>query len=278
MERDTIIFTGASHTFGLGLEWELDPELNSEEYLQKGVNIPIPRPDRYQKYWRENRWPTLVSNELGYIQYNVHDSENKIKIGGNAVETLWMMVKKEDELKDLFSKTKYIVLETGGNVRWYDEELHGGIDGDKYPNTIVEMINLINNPNSDALVVAKTLEWIDNIDPIIYSKELTDKILYLTKKYPEIKFIILPWNASEPIKNVSKSLKDSIVEIKENDKSYKDVNSFLEKEKIQVWNKSKAFNGNYKYNMVEQHASIEGHKRVADIVINHIKKLENEKK
>jgi hypothetical protein len=30
--------------------------------------------------------------------------------------------------------------------------------------------------------------------------------------------------------------------------------------------------------MVEQHASIEGHRRVADIVINHIKKIENEKK
>ena len=71
MERDTIIFSGASHTFGLGLEWELDPELNSEEYLQKGINLPIPRPDEYQKYWRENRWPTLVCNGLGYEQYTV---------------------------------------------------------------------------------------------------------------------------------------------------------------------------------------------------------------
>ena len=62
MERNTILFTGASHTFGLGLEWELDPELNSEDYLNKGVNLPIPRPDFYQKYWRENRWPTLVMN------------------------------------------------------------------------------------------------------------------------------------------------------------------------------------------------------------------------
>lgn len=278
MDRDTILFTGASHTFGLGLEWELDSELNSEEYLQKGINLPIPRPDRYQKYWRKNRWPTLVCNELGYKQYNVHDFENKILIGGNAVETLWVLVKKEDELKHLFSKTKYVVLEIGGDVRWYDEELHGGIDGDKYPNTVIEMINLINNPNSDTQVVAKTLQWIHKIDPAIYSKELTDKILYLTKKYPEIKFIILPWNTSEQIKNDSNPLKDNTVEIKENDKSYKDVNNFLEKEKIQVWNKAKAFNGSYKYNMVEQHASIEGHKRVADIVINHIKKLENEKK
>jgi hypothetical protein len=276
MDRDTIIFTGASHTFGLGLEWELDPELNSEEYLQKGISLPIPRPKSYQKYWRENRWPTLVCNEFGYKQYTVHDIENKIKIGGNAVETLWMMINKEDELQDLFSKTKYVVLEIGGNVRWYDEELHGGIDGDKYPNTIVEMLNLINNPNSDVKVLEKTLQWILNVDPLIYSKELTDKILYLIKKYPEINFVILPWHTSEPILNSSNILKNNIVEIKENNKKYSDVNEFLINEKIQVWHKAKGFNGNYKYNMVEQHASIVGHKRVAKMVINHIKKLENE--
>ena len=40
--RDTIIFAGQSNTFGLGLEWELDPELNSEEYLSKGVHLPLP--------------------------------------------------------------------------------------------------------------------------------------------------------------------------------------------------------------------------------------------
>ena len=41
MDRDTIIFTGASHTFGLGLEWELDPMLNSENYLQKDTNYDL---------------------------------------------------------------------------------------------------------------------------------------------------------------------------------------------------------------------------------------------
>jgi len=46
--RDTIIFTGASHTFGLGLEWELDPTLNSDEYLEQGINLPIPRPRYYE--------------------------------------------------------------------------------------------------------------------------------------------------------------------------------------------------------------------------------------
>ena len=57
MERDTIIFTGASHTFGLGLEWELDPMLNSEEYLKKGVTIPIPR---HSHFLNTTLFPTIM--------------------------------------------------------------------------------------------------------------------------------------------------------------------------------------------------------------------------
>ena len=279
MERDTIIFTGASHTFGLGLEWELDPELNSEEYLKKGVTLPIPRPDFYQKYWRENRWPTLVCNELGYTQYNIHDKENKIIIGGNSVETLWMLVRDEKKIKSLIEKTKYIVIESAGHIRWYDENLHGGIDGHKYPNTILEMIELINNPESEQQIVAKTLQWILETDPTTYMIELSNKIKYLIEKYPEIKFLILPWqnNQDDNLVTKSNSLKENIIQITENNQVWLSVNSFLQHKKLQVWNKAKAFNGDYEYNYREDHASIEGHKKVANMVINHIKKLENHK-
>jgi hypothetical protein len=280
MERDTILFTGASHTFGLGLEWELDTELNSEEYLENGVNLPIPRPVVYQKYWRENRWPTLVCNELGYKQYNVHDLENKIKVGGNAVETIWMLSRNENKINELFQKTKYVILEGAGHIRWYDENLHGSIDGHKYPNTVLEMIELINNPNSEPSVVAKTLEWIRETDPTAYMLEFTNKIKHLIKTYPEIKFLILPWHISDDGNMFNKEtfLKENLIEIKEDNNRYSCVNSFLQACKLQVWNKAKAFNGNYKYNYREDHASIEGHQRVANMVINHIKKLENEKR
>ena len=64
--RDTIIFAGQSNTFGLGLEWELDPELNSEEYLSKGVHLPIERKSEYEeKYWKKYRWASLVCKDLG---------------------------------------------------------------------------------------------------------------------------------------------------------------------------------------------------------------------
>jgi hypothetical protein len=274
MERDTIIFTGASHTFGLGLEWELDPILNSEEYLQKGISIPIPRPDYYQKYWRENRWPTLVCDELKYIQYNIHDKENDIKIGNDSVNTLWTMVRDENKIKSLFARTKYIIIEGAGHIRWYDENLHGGLDGHKYPNTVLEMIDVINNPNTEEKIVSQTLQWLLNIDPIIYRIELTNKIKYLIENYPEIKFLILQWHDNDD----SDSFKENLIQIEEANKKYSCINSFLECNELQVWNKAKAFNGNYKYNHKEQHASIEGHRRIANMVITHIKKLENEKK
>jgi hypothetical protein len=274
--RDTIIFTGASHTFGLGLEWELDPTLNSDEYLEQGINLPIPRPRFYEKYWREYRWPTLVCNELGYNQCNVHDKENLIQIGADSVNTLWMMVRDENKIKSLLSKTKYVIIEGAGHIRWSDENLHGGAEGHKYPNTVLEMIELINNPESDQSIVSKTLQWILETDPTAYMIELANKIKYLIQNYPEIKFLILPWHNTIDGDMFRKHnfLKQHIIEIKENKKSWPSITSFLEENKLQVWNKAKAFNGNYDYNYREDHASIEGHQRVANMVINHIKKLE----
>ncbi len=278
MERDTIIFSGASHTFGLGLEWELDSELNSEEYLSKGVILPahLDKIDYYQQYWRKFRWPTLVSNALGYKQYNVLDKEHDIQIGGNAVETIWMMVRDEEKIKHILQKTKYVILEIG-SIRWYDEKLHGSINGNKYPNTILEMIELINNPKSDSIIVSKTLEWLNQVDPDVYMNELYNKIFYLQEKYKEITFLILPWHSNPNENDGSVLLEKNIIPIVENEIVYANVDKFLIKNQIQVWNKAKAFDGNYEYNYKENHASIEGHSRVANIVVNHIKKLENEK-
>ena len=110
--------------------------------------------------------------------------------------------------------------------------------------------------------------------------ELTNKIKYLIEKYPEIKFLILPWHNTEDGDMFTKNnfLKENIIEIKEDSNSYMSVNSFLSQNKLHVWNKAKGFNGDYQYNYPEDHASIEGHQRVANMVINHIKKIENEKR
>jgi hypothetical protein len=110
--------------------------------------------------------------------------------------------------------------------------------------------------------------------------ELANKIKYLIEKYPEIKFLILPWHNSKDGNMFVKEsfLQKNIIELKENDKKWPNVNSFLQQNKLHVWHKAKGWNGNYQHNYNEDHASIEGHQRVANMVINHIKKLENENK
>lgn len=276
--RDTILFSGASHTFGLGLEWELDPELNSEEYLSKGVNLPLhPNTrDNYSiKYWRHYRWASLVAKQLGYKEYNVHDKENAIKIGGNAAETLWMMVRDEDKMQDLFSRIKYVILEVGA-IRWYDEELHDNTSGIEYPNTIQEMIDVINNPNSDNKVVSETISWIRDFDDTSYVKAIHEKISYLKNKYPDITFLILQWHSHGDMdfETIPKSITDMNIPVKENGVVYLNVHDFLLRNKLCLYHNVKAFNGNYTYNYKEEHASVEGHKRVANMVMSHIKKLE----
>jgi hypothetical protein len=293
MNRDTIIFVGSSNTFGLGLEIEFRPKYNDDNWLKEnGINLPLPieKEDRY--YWKKYRWSKLVCDELGMVEHNAHDEihnltneEPKGLLGGNAIETIWIMTRDKEnvELKNLLNETKYIVLEIG-YVRWWDENLHGSNDGKEYPNTIREMIALINNPKSDASVVAKSLEWLKNLDEDVYWNESFKKYIELKKDYPEIKFILFPWGGPN-VPGLSKNLlnplvKDDYIDIDDHYSSkfpYGSIQHYMFVNKLTVGDVAKAFNGNYKYNRKDDHAGSEGQKRIAKMVINHIKKLENEK-
>jgi hypothetical protein len=123
-------------------------------------------------------------------------------------------------------------------------------------------------------IVSKTLDWLKDIDINVYMLELFNKIKYLQKKYTEITFLILPWHVDLSKIQKLDFPKKYVIDLVENYKKYMDVEKFLKDEKLHVWNKAKAFNGNYEYNRPEDHASIEGHKRIANMVINYIKKLE----
>jgi hypothetical protein len=184
-----------------------------------------------------------------------------------------MMVRDEEKIKELLQRTKYVILEIG-YIRWYDENLHGAENGHEYPNTIQEMIDVINNPNTKEEVVEKTLQWIKEIDPDVYMLELYDRINYLQKKYPEITFLVLPWHTNRDGITTSSIMSQNIIPIKENGISYNSVYDFQLKNKLHVWNAAKAFNGNYRFNFREDHGSIEGHKRVANIVIEYLRKRE----
>jgi len=274
--RDTIIFAGQSNTFGLGLEWELDPELNNDEFLSKGVNLPIniQNYDVYRKkYWKPNRWSTLVCNELGYKQFNVHDPENfdKFGIAGASAPAFWHIFDRQGELKSLLDNTKYIFLEIG-YVRWWDENLHGKEGGELLPNTPIEIENYLNSKNPDKNIVNKAIEWIEKYDDRFFWQETFKKIIKFEKINPEIKIVFVPWSGK--VKSESKT--DGIYEKYLNIGKWDSINSFLLENKLYVHHKAKAFSGKFPIlaDYVESHASLEGQRRIAQFVIDYIQKLE----
>lgn len=272
--RDTIIFSGQSNTFGLGLEWELDPELNDEDFLKKGIILPnhMDRYARNQLYWRPHRWPKLVSDRLGYREYNVHDKEHGVRLGGNGSESMWHLLAKHEQLGDILERTKYIVLEIG-YVRWWDVNYHGGVNGENLPSTPTEIQDYINSKNPDNDVVREAIKWVQNYDLNLYMEESFKKLVKFRKIYPEIEIVLVPWATYNYDTLLDDELADLFKECMINTKPYSGIYDMLIKEKLQVWNKAKAFNGNYKYNYKDEHASVEGQKRVAELVIQHIKNI-----
>ncbi len=271
--RDTIIFTGASNTFGLGLEIEFRDKYNDDKWLKEnGLFLPLPREREDIPFWKKYRWPKLVCEDLGMIEHNIHDDlQGSHPMGGNSIETLWFLNRDKDRLKPILDKTKYIVFEMGF-IRWWDESLHGAGNPDNYPNTVLEIIDLINNKNSNNSVVAKALDWIKDLDETIYWNECFKKYKNLKEEYPEIEFIILPWHSRAHLLNSNgKEHFNDMVDTGE----YPGIFDYIINNNLTIGDAAKAFNGNYKYNKKDDHPSSLGHRHVANFVINHINKNNN---
>ena len=280
--RNKIIFSGTSNTFGLGLEIELRPKYNDDAWLKEnGIFLPLPREKEDVFYWKNYRWSKLVCDELELIEHNIHDEEHKTLLGGNAIESLWMITRDKNnvELNKLLSQTKYVILEIG-YIRWWDDNLHGSNDGVDYPNTIREVIALINNPESNESVVAKALQWLREFDEEIYWNETFKKYLQLKEEYTDIKFILFPWSGANIVglsKNmIHPSVKNDYINIdNHHDFPYGSISHYISSNNLTVGDVAKAFNGDYKFNFKDDHAGSEGQRRIAKMVINHIKKIEN---
>jgi hypothetical protein len=263
--RDIALFSGASNTFGLGLELEFRPKYNDHNWLQEnGIFLPLQREKEDLEYWRKYRWTKLVSDDLGLIEYNIHDAGN-IMLGGNSIQTMWILLNENEEIQKLLERTKYVFLEIG-YARWWDESLHGSDDGKEYPNTFTEIMDLINNPKSDREVVRKSLEWVETYDADLIWREAFDVYNKLKENYPEIQFVLLPWNAS--YKNFNESVKNDFVSTNQ----YMGIHQYLTSNRLTIGDVAMGFNGNYKYNFKDQHPSSRGHRNVANMVINHINK------
>jgi len=266
--RNVAIFSGASNTFGLGLELEFRDKYNDDNWLKEnGLFLPLPREPEDLEYWRKYRWPKLVSDDLNLIEYNIHDKGN-IMLGGNAIQTIWILLNDSEEIKELMERTKYVFLEIG-YARWWDVSLHGSNDGKDYPNTIIEIIDLIDNPKSDREVVRKAIEWVESQDIDFIWQKAFDVYDKLKKEYPEVQFILLPWNADYRVYGPG-AANDFLYQTK----NYGGMHGYLKANKLLIGDVAKGYNGDYKYNWKDEHPSSLGHRNVANMVINHINKNE----
>jgi len=246
---------------------EFRPKYNDHNWLlENGIKIPLVREPEDKIYWRKYRWTKLVSDELGLIEHNIHDDGN-IMIGGNAIQTIWFLMKEDEKIINLLNKTKYIFLEISYS-RWWDKNLHGSPIIKDYPNTFQEILDLINNPKSDKEVVRKAIEWVENYDGNLIWKEAFDVYKKIKKMYPEIQFILLPWNSD--YRNFLDDTADDFIDTK----YYISIADYLKRNKLTIGDVAKGFNGNYKYNVKDEHPSSIGHRNIANMVINHINKNE----
>lgn len=281
MVRNKILFSGQSNTFGLGLEVEFRPKYNDDEWLKEnGLMLPLPREPEDEYYWKKYRWPRLVCEELDYDEINIHDNKD-IPIGGNGVETCWMLQNK-DSFSDLMNGVKYVIFEMSG-IRWYDEELHG--KDNSYPNTALEIIKFLDSPpvfsedpdgtpeyENYNTKVSQAHDWLMKMEPDIYYQEFTRRYQQLKSLYPDVTFLLLQWHKWD---SVNKEVYRDLIDLGTFKNKYgENVQSILQAKKLCIYQSTKGFNGNYKYTYKDEHASSEGHKWVAKRVIKHIRKLE----
>jgi len=269
--RDTIIFTGASNTLGLGLELQFRDKYNDDEWLKEnGMFLPNPREPEDVPFYEKYRWTKLVCEDLGMIEHNVHDKflHESHPMGGNSIETLWFLNRNDGIVNQILDRTKYVVFEMGA-VRWWDEKLHGAGNPNEYPNTVLKIIDLINNKDSDNAVVARALEWIKDLDEKIYWDTSFKKYKDLKESYPEIQFIMIPWACPVEYMNV---VDDDILTDFIDIGKYAGMYGYLKHNNLMIGDVAKAFNGDYRYNRKDDHPSAEGHRHVANFVINHINK------
>jgi len=271
--QSKILFIGASNTAGFGLEIEFDPKYQDDEWLKKNSKgIPFLRQEEDKYYWKKYRFSVLVCKELGYEESNISDLKGE-GIGQNSVTTCWML-QNQERFSEFMEDVKYVIFELSG-IRWYDEDLHG--KNDKYPNTVKEMINILDNPPEFGTpeweewgeIQQDTLNWLQELDIDAHDKEITDRFKNLQSLYPDVTFLILDWNGGK----YNEERIDNVIDLGEISNVY--VN--LQKRKLCLYQTEKAFNGDYEYAYKDEHPNSEGHRWVASKIIQYIKNLENTK-
>jgi hypothetical protein len=120
------------------------------------------------------------------------------------------------------------------------------------------------------------------VDIKVYFETAIKKLFELQSNYKNTKFLWLPWTG-DPSTDMAlikfNELENCMIDlgvesIRYGKKSIESVHGYLKRNKMEIGDTAKCFNGDYKYTYKDEHANAEGHKWVASKVIKHIRGLE----
>lgn len=284
-----IIFSGTSHTLGLGLEFELHPRYSDVEWLKENgvfqthLNDPIYSKEDYD-ICKTYRWTRLVSDELGYEEFNCHD--NGPMLGGSwppgPLEFIKVLGdKNENDLKDV----EHIIIQTN-HLRY--NPIDGVMFVDSvYPGlTAADMLNIVEDKDSTDEVKERIYEWIANYDEIEECRNFSKRVGELKAQFPNIKFHILFW---DQVANRRFFTKENLTEIWENliEVSYNGITTYSmdelkNKSRLAIYNSSFCYTQNKNMlglkrwkesDVKDEHLSKLGHRVLADNVIKRLKSI-----
>lgn len=284
-----IIFSGTSHTLGLGLELELHPRYSDVEWLKENgvfqthLNDPIYSKEDYD-ICKTYRWTRLVSDELGYEEFNCHDY-GRMKGGSwppGPLEFIKVLGdKNENDLKDV----EHIIIQTN-HLRY--NPIDGVMFVDSvYPGlTAADMLNIVEDKDSTDEVKERIYEWIANYDEIEECRNFSKRVGELKAQFPNIKFHILFW---DQVANRRFFTKENLTEIWEDliEFTYDDLTTYSMdelKNKCNLAVADTAFCYTQNKNMLglkrwkesdvkDEHLSKLGHRVLADNVIKRLKSI-----
>lgn len=266
---DKIVFAGSSHTHGIGLELELSSRFNDRAWLKKN-NVILPHEwiEEDFEHIRKHRWSKLVSDRLGFKEIVCNDTDTDWMY--NSTDVLYQMLKlNENETRDI----KHFFVEP---------QMLRFISKDKVQYTPTEMIHLLGDPKTDEALREQIHGFIETFDEEQATKDYIDLFHNVKIKHSHIHFHLLLWYSFVPTPSdewIAK-IKDNLVSITIEDEESTNINYLLEKNKLRIENSAFCYthnigewsDGGYR----DVHASKEGHRIVAENIINRIIKIDEQ--
>ncbi len=266
-----IIFSGSSHTQGIGLQLELSKRFNDLDWLKThNVILPHTGTDEDFQNIRKFRWPKLVSDKLGYIEIVCNDTHKDWMY--NSTDVLYRLL----ELNPTnVSDVGHIFIEP---------QMLRFISKDKVQYTPTEMIHLLGDPKTDKKLREQIHGFIETFDEIETAKNYIDLFCSARDKHPHIHFHLVLWKSliPRPPDEYTNKIKNNLVSIEINGVESSNIDYLLEKNKLRIENSAFCYtqntgewsDGGYK----DLHASKEGHRIIAENIINRIIKIDERNK